>query len=77
MESSRSDDGRLNLTVDVFSDGVVGPQALGNEGPREVRLEGVAQSLERFEAARAWPKRSKSDTRAQDRRHFGMTDGSP
>ena len=56
MESSRSDDGRLNLTVDVFGDGVVGPQALGSEDPREVCLERVAQSLEGFEAAAPGPR---------------------
>ena len=55
MESSRSDDGGLNLTVDVFSDGVAGPQAVGSEDPREVCLERVAQSLERFEAAAPGP----------------------
>ena len=35
----------------LFSDGVAGPQAGGSEDPREVRLERVAQSIERIEAA--------------------------
>ena len=31
LKSSGSDDGSLNLTVDVFNDGVAGPQAVGRE----------------------------------------------
>ena len=46
----------MNLTVDVFSDGVAGPQAVGSEDPREVCLDRITQSLEGFEAAAPGPR---------------------
>ena len=75
LKSSDSDDGGLNLTVDVFSDGVAGPQAVGREDSWKVSFQRITQALEGFKATPSLPRSSMIEIKAQGLRRLDTTGG--
>lgn len=55
LETSGSDDGGLNLAVDVLGHGVAGIEPVGGENAWKIRFQGFAQSLEGFKATAPCP----------------------
>ena len=48
LKASGSDDGGLNLAVDVFSHGIAGTETISGQDAGQMGLQGVAQPLEGF-----------------------------
>jgi hypothetical protein len=67
----------LNLTVDVFSDGVAGPQAVGSEDSWKVSFQLISQTLEEFKKTPFLPRSSMIEIKAQGLRQLDTTGGFP
>ena len=55
LKASGSDDGGLNLAVDVFSHGIAGTETISGQDARQVSLQGVAQAFEGFQPTASGP----------------------
>jgi len=67
----------LKLTVDVFSDGVAGLQAVGREDSWNVSFQRITQAFEGFNKTPSLPWSSMIEIKAQGLSQLDTTGGSP